>query len=152
MKPIDPKYIYYDLFHDGHPYVTICLMRSSGVITRGMSICSDRENFNRKDGKMKARGRAEWAFGRFLRVMRKSLPVPLTPSEKQALRRYRDREQLMVNRPDAFAILRRVGCEFRKKAYPVPVFTNFEVNLMMRVWGVAWIRSPAEPIILRIEQ
>ena len=53
---------YYHRDETGKPKSTICLISENGWLARGVAICSDRDNFNRKVGRAIAMGRAAKAL------------------------------------------------------------------------------------------
>ena len=51
---------YYYLRHKetNHPVVTVCLIQTNQYLSRGVAICSPKDQFNKEVGRKKARGRA----------------------------------------------------------------------------------------------
>lgn len=120
-----PRYIFYDLFDTTtkRPLVTVCLQSSNGYITRGISICSDKDNFIRADGRRRARGRASWAFKHMIAVVSTcdGRPIP---------KRFRFRKNLYILRQEAMEVFTKVGIFFTMKADPAPSLTTFELGLI----------------------
>lgn len=46
----------------GNPHVTVCLRRVRGYVSRGVAICSEKDSFSYKIGRIIASGRARKAF------------------------------------------------------------------------------------------
>ncbi len=49
--------------HGGNPIITVCLLIKEGQVTRGVSVCSEKDNPCKKTGKAKALNRARSAMG-----------------------------------------------------------------------------------------
>ncbi len=45
-----------------HPLVTICYMKESGFFSKGVAVCSNKDNFNKSEGRMRSLNRAKKAF------------------------------------------------------------------------------------------
>lgn len=104
--PDDKTFFYHLRDYSMRPMVTVCVMRMDGVYSRGVSICSQKEM------PVKAVGR-DIAYER----------------AKEAQRRERD--ELPVNRNDAWDVLQLVGHEelFDFKSAYSPTLTVFEEKL-----------------------
>lgn len=53
--------LYYYVRDNGKPVVTVCLLRTGNLLSRGVAICSDKDNPCKKTGRDIAKGRAEQA-------------------------------------------------------------------------------------------
>jgi len=107
------KYYYIDNNAAGEDYtrrcITVCLIKQHERVSRGIAICSEKENFNTKRGRDKAFGRA-----------RKAL--------------YRNKAFGHISRDEAIDMLIACGCEndFAYKAYINPIPTTFEEKLLAK--------------------
>jgi hypothetical protein len=64
-REIRPYFYYHELKRRGLTYITtICLLHTAndGFVARGISICSARDQFDKKKGRMIAQGRAQHAL------------------------------------------------------------------------------------------
>ena len=52
---------YYIRDYQKRPVITVCLIRFNGIWSRGVAICSDKDQPVKKEGRMKAFGRAQKA-------------------------------------------------------------------------------------------
>jgi hypothetical protein len=57
----DKVIFYYIRDYQKRPVITVCLIRFNGIWSRGVAICSDKDMPSKKEGRMKAFGRAEKA-------------------------------------------------------------------------------------------
>ena len=106
---LEPAKSWFYYLRDGNkqPRVTVCLMKTNGVITRGVSLCSHLDVLKKNKGKSKAAGRAIKA------LLKKENALP-------------------INRPEAIRVLASVGgaMQFQYKSEFSPTLMSFEEKMI----------------------
>lgn len=80
--------IYYYIRDNGKPVITVCLLWTGSSLSRGVAICSDKDNFCKKTGRNIAKRRAgQAAFYKVIcsRMRRTSVSRALQLMEKNGL-------------------------------------------------------------------
>jgi hypothetical protein len=109
---------YYIRNRDNHPIITVCLAKQGQIVSRGMAVCSKKDNVCKKQGRKHARDKVLEAFG--------------TKESGQCIVRQEAIDVLSSMASHLPPAMENIYL-FPKSAYNIVPWDDFEVNLIERM-------------------